>query len=618
MAQSREDLLGQKRPHPITAGGTQYEPLENAAVRARTLPIVILMTLVITGVGAATSPASADSGFSASSSVADGSTLSGTLVWTATAQGAPVKKIDFLIDGSLRWTENYAPYRYNGDPDGVLDTKTLSDGNHTLTVVAYTTTGQTATTKAAVTVANTAPSPASSFATSSSVADGSTLSGTLVWTATAQGAPVKKIDFLIDGSLRWTENYAPYRYNGDPDGVLDTKTLSDGNHTLTVVAYTTTGQTATTKAAVTVANTAPSPASSFATSSSVADGSTLSGTLVWTATAQGAPVKKIDFLIDGSLRWTENYAPYRYNGDPDGVLDTKTLSDGNHTLTVVAYTTTGQTATTKAAVTINNAMPVTFRGDYAAGTSTWQSTKLGGVQCLNYGLSSTATSARGTFQMVDDDSAHGGRSGRFDLPAAGVPNACELLRGRTIAMDDEWYSMEVRFPSDWREPSPSGWGMSLAQLNFENVWGAPVMIVAHRDHVDAKLMSGLCASYTSDRPGCAYSSGEGGNIPPQRIVPASDFSTGVGHQLLIHVRWTNGNDGLVEGFHRLRGESAWTRTASITGHPTLQRTSTFTPVAADRTVDKIGAYRGPADFPVSIWLGAFCQATSMAAAASCF
>ena len=259
-----------------------------------------------------------------------------------------------------------------------------------------------------------------------------------------------------------------------------------------------------------------------------------------------------------------------------------------------------------------------FKGNFEDGSiSQWKSTSWGGAQCLNYGLASDSIS-RGNLDVVADSAAKGGYHGRFELPAAGTNNACELLRGRTIAMDDEWYSMEVRFPSDWREPSPTGWGMSLAQFNYERIWGAPLGIQAHSNHVGLNLNSGLCVPITAGNPSCQYSSGIAGNVPSQDILPSSDFSTGVWHQLLIHIKWTTGNDGVVEGFHRLRGQTGWTRTVRFSGYPTLQRTSTFTPVASDRTVDKIGAYRGEAAFPLSVWQGSFCQTASRAAAETCF
>jgi hypothetical protein len=143
-------------------------------------------------------------------------------------------------------------------------------------------------------------------------------------------------------------------------------------------------------------------------------------------------------------------------------------------------------------------------------------------------------------------------------------------------------------------------------------------VVAHASYVDLVLNSGLCTPVGSAKPACQYMSSPGGNVPMQHLVLTSDFATGVWHQFLIHVKWTNDSDGLVEGYHRLRGQTTWMRTVAFRGYPTLQRTSTFTPVATTRTVDKIGAYRGAAGFPLSIWQDSFCQASSMAAAESCF
>src|ERR671932_1163970 len=78
-------------------------------------------------------------------------------------------------------------------------------------------------------------------------------------------------------------------------------------------------------------------------------GSTVSGNIMWEVTASGATVSRIDFSIDGTQRWTEYLSPYRFNGD-SGNLDTRTLSDGSHTLTAKATTTTGETSTTSVTV----------------------------------------------------------------------------------------------------------------------------------------------------------------------------------------------------------------------------------------------------------------------------
>ena len=63
--------------------------------------------------------------------------------------------------------------------------------------------------------------------------------------------------------------------------------------------------------------------------------------------------EKVEFLIDGVSKWTKNWSPYQFNGDPDGLLDTRTLSNGNHTLAVVAYAAGGASAVAKSSVKVS-------------------------------------------------------------------------------------------------------------------------------------------------------------------------------------------------------------------------------------------------------------------------
>jgi hypothetical protein len=95
------------------------------------------------------------------SSPAAGASVSGSVAWTATAAGGAVSQVSFLVDGQSRWADPSAPYRFNGD-SGTLDTRTLANGAHTLSVVATTAQGRSATSSIGVTVANTpvvAPPP---------------------------------------------------------------------------------------------------------------------------------------------------------------------------------------------------------------------------------------------------------------------------------------------------------------------------------------------------------------------------------------------------------------------------------------------------------------------------
>ena len=86
------------------------------------------------------------------------------------------------------------------------------------------------------------------------------------------------------------------------------------------------------------------------TSMTPAAGATVSGTVPWQVFAGGS-VDHIDFLVDHVRQWTERTAPYMFNGDPSGTLDTRDLTNGAHTLQAVAFDAGGNS--TSATSTIN-------------------------------------------------------------------------------------------------------------------------------------------------------------------------------------------------------------------------------------------------------------------------
>jgi chitodextrinase len=241
-----------------------------------------------------------------------------------------------------------------------------------------------------------------------------------------------------------------------------------------------------------------------------------------------------------------------------------------------------------------------------------------GAQCANTGVSGSSSIGRGTITVQDEIVGEGNWAARFDLPAASVNQACEALIERPIGVgSDDYYALMVRIPSPWQEPSPAGWGLVIAQLNFQGIWGAPVLLAAHRDHLSLVLQSGLCADVTSSDPGCANTNGANGNLPPSHAIPAP-LALDTWHQVIVHVRWATDTTGLVEAWHRPAGTGPWTKTVTISGYPTLQWTSSRGPTAItdSRTNDKIGAYRGHSTTPLTIWHDGFARTTSFATAAA--
>src|SRR5206468_2290684 len=133
----------------------------------------------------------------ASQTLTDGQTVSGTPDWAVTTSGVTADKVEYWIDGTLRHTDQAAPYDFN------WDTTQDRDGQHTLTVRAVAG-SQVVKTTITVTVRNTAPSspsptpsptpapaptpPAVPVAVASqTIADGARLAGTVAWSAAVTG-----------------------------------------------------------------------------------------------------------------------------------------------------------------------------------------------------------------------------------------------------------------------------------------------------------------------------------------------------------------------------------------------------------------------------------------------
>jgi fibronectin type 3 domain-containing protein len=89
------------------------------------------------------------------------------------------------------------------------------------------------------------------------------------------------------------------------------------------------------------------PTVSFA---SPASGSTVSGIVTAAANASDdTGVTKVELSLDGSLKMTDSSAPYNYS------FDSKTLSNGSHTLSAKAYDAAGNTNTASVSFIVNNA-----------------------------------------------------------------------------------------------------------------------------------------------------------------------------------------------------------------------------------------------------------------------
>jgi hypothetical protein len=102
-----------------------------------------------------TSPsASAAAPFSVSMSISDGAVLSQAVTWEAkpaAGDADPISKVEFSIDGKVRWTEENEPYVFDDDGQ-LLPPWLLGNGAHVLAVHAVALSGAEGTATAHVTV----------------------------------------------------------------------------------------------------------------------------------------------------------------------------------------------------------------------------------------------------------------------------------------------------------------------------------------------------------------------------------------------------------------------------------------------------------------------------------
>ncbi|HYG96563.1 MAG TPA: Ig-like domain-containing protein, partial [Solirubrobacterales bacterium] len=89
-------------------------------------------------------------------SPASGATVSGTIAWQVSTSGTRISRVEFAVDGTVRWSDNSAPYTYSSG----LDTTRLGNGRHTLTATVYARGLRPASAAIVVYVSNPVPQPA--------------------------------------------------------------------------------------------------------------------------------------------------------------------------------------------------------------------------------------------------------------------------------------------------------------------------------------------------------------------------------------------------------------------------------------------------------------------------
>ncbi len=242
---------------------------------------------------------------------------------------------------------NGSDYRASKNADGSFqynwDSRAAADASYTVTVTAYDYLGITSSAFVNVTVDNTAPAGVSV----SGPSEGQVVSGSITATSNASGA--SRVEFYVDDTLTSQDTAAPYE-----SASIDTTALSDGSHSVTVIAYDDAGNSTPHTVNIVVDNSAPSVTLQNPSAASI-----IRGTVAISASASASTgIDRVEFIInDGSSDYAVGTASaYPYSATWNTALTGG--GDGYKTVTAVAYNRAGGSSSSSAAgVLVDNTAP---------------------------------------------------------------------------------------------------------------------------------------------------------------------------------------------------------------------------------------------------------------------
>ncbi|HSX04546.1 MAG TPA: Ig-like domain-containing protein [Rhabdochlamydiaceae bacterium] len=271
-----------------------------------------------------------------------GSTVSKTVQITATAtDNVGVSRVECYVDSVLKFTDTAAPYTFS------LDTTGLTNGTHNIVVVAYDTSNNSAASRISLNVQNNVPDLTPPTVAIASPKSGATVANTIQVSVNAtDNVAVTRVELYVDNVLKFTDTAAPYTFS------LDTTGLTNGKHTLEATAYDPHGNFSTAQIYVNVLNKVPDTTPPSVAITSPPTGSTVSNTVQINANAtDNVGVSRVEFYVDSTLKSTNSAAPYTYS------LDTTGLTNGSHSITVVAYDTSNNSAASRISLNVQNSAP---------------------------------------------------------------------------------------------------------------------------------------------------------------------------------------------------------------------------------------------------------------------
>lgn len=265
----------------------------------------------------------------------NGTVVSGTVSITANAtDNIGVQKVEFYVDSVLQYTDVTVPYLFS------LDTTKITNGPHNIKAVVYDTTGNSAQDEISVTVQNNGGDKTPPTVKIIGLANGSVVSGAIsVGVTASDNVAVQRVEFYIDNVLVATDATAPYLFS------LDMSKYTNGSHTFTAIGVDTSGNSASHTIQVTVQNN-DLPQIKIV---SPANGATVSGTIsVIVNSTNNRKIARVQLFIEKSPIGLDFVAPYHF------LVDLSRLTNGQYTLTAVAYDDQGQSYNHSVVINVKN------------------------------------------------------------------------------------------------------------------------------------------------------------------------------------------------------------------------------------------------------------------------
>lgn len=253
--------------------------------------------------------------------------LSGIVPWRTRTTGG-VRRVEFVIDGRVVWTDRRAPFAFVGG--GGLNTTRLDNGAHVLELRAYGDGTRHDVTRRTILVDNRA-----FRVTISGAREWTRVRGTLRLRVRAWGAKASSVVLRLNGRPVAMDRRAPYVF------AWNTRHVRDRRHVLELFARSVDGRTATRRIPLVVRNRAlpkrpaprpqprPQPAPAIPplaiVDQSIEEGQNVESFVLWRVFVEGR-VRRVEFLIDNVARGKDLAAPYTFGWDPS------TETPGPHTL----------------------------------------------------------------------------------------------------------------------------------------------------------------------------------------------------------------------------------------------------------------------------------------------